>query len=68
MYHQSQKFGLIGSRLSPLPKTIVADLTDGEDAEEVPKDERNFYKKIYKHENMPVVALVKSFEIDWMKE
>lgn len=47
---------------------MVAELTDGEDVEEIPKDERHFYKKIYKHENMPVVALVKSFEIEWMKE
>ncbi|CAD8161169.1 unnamed protein product [Paramecium octaurelia] len=67
-YHLSQKFGHIGTRLQPVEKNIVADLTDGEDVEEVKKDERLFYKKIYKFNQMPVLALIKSFEIDWIKE
>ncbi|CAD8074930.1 unnamed protein product [Paramecium primaurelia] len=67
-YHLSQKFGHLGTKLQPLEKNIVADMTDGEDVEEIKKDERFFYKKIYKYNQMPVLALIKSFEIDWSKE
>ncbi|CAD8164845.1 unnamed protein product [Paramecium pentaurelia] len=67
-YHLSQKFGHLGTKLQPVEKNIAADLTDGEDVEEIKKDERLFYKKIYKYNQMPVLALIKSFEIDWIKE
>ncbi|CAD8176407.1 unnamed protein product [Paramecium octaurelia] len=67
-YHLSQKFGHLGTRLQPLEKNIVADMTDGEDVEEIKKDERLFYKKIYKYNQMPVLALIKSFEVEWIKE
>ncbi|CAD8088248.1 unnamed protein product [Paramecium sonneborni] len=67
-YHLSQKFGNFGTKLQPLEKNIIADLTDGEDVEEIKKDERLFFKKIYKYNQMPVLALIKSFEIDWIKE
>lgn len=46
----------------------MTELTDAEDTEEIPKDERTYYKRIYKFQNMPILALIKSFEIEWVRE
>ncbi|CAD8101083.1 unnamed protein product [Paramecium sonneborni] len=67
-YHYSQKFGHSAAKLEPLNRNIIAELTDTEDAEEIPKDERTYYKRIYKFKNMPILALIKSFEIEWIRE
>jgi hypothetical protein len=58
----------MGVRLEPLNRNIIADLTDAEDIECVPKDERTYYKKIYKFKTMPILALIKSFEIEWIRD
>lgn len=67
-YHYSQKFGHSAVRLEPLNRNIIAELTDAEDTDEIPKDERAYYKRIYKFKNMPILALIKSFEIEWVRE
>ncbi|CAD8093643.1 unnamed protein product [Paramecium sonneborni] len=67
-YHYSQKFGHSAAKLEPLNRNIIAELTDTEDAEEIPKDERTYYKRIYKFKNMPILALIKSFEIEWIRD
>jgi hypothetical protein len=47
-------------KLRPLERSVI-DVTEGDEIEVVPKEERDHYKRIYKHENMPVLAMVKTF-------
>ncbi|CAD8169119.1 unnamed protein product [Paramecium pentaurelia] len=67
-FHYTQKFGHSTARLEPLNRHIVAELTDVEDNESIPKEDRTYYKKIYKYQKMPILALIKSFEIEWIRE
>ncbi|CAD8111172.1 unnamed protein product [Paramecium sonneborni] len=67
-FHYSQKFGHSTTRLEPLNRNLIAELTDAEDTESIPKEQRTYYKKIYKYQKMPILALIKSFEIEWIRE
>ncbi|CAD8080281.1 unnamed protein product [Paramecium primaurelia] len=67
-FHYSQKFGHSSARLEPLNRNVVTELTDTEDTESIPKEERTYFKKIYKYQKMPILALIKSFEIEWIRE
>ncbi|CAD8183434.1 unnamed protein product [Paramecium octaurelia] len=67
-FHYTQKFGHSTARLEPLHRNVVTELTDVEDAESIPKEERTYHKKIYKYQMMPILALIKSFEIEWIRE
>ncbi|CAD8177190.1 unnamed protein product [Paramecium octaurelia] len=67
-FHYSQKFGHSSARLEPINRNVVTELTDAEDTESVPKEERTYFKKIYKYQKMPILALIKSCEIEWIRE
>ncbi|CAK86726.1 unnamed protein product (macronuclear) [Paramecium tetraurelia] len=67
-FHRFQKFGHSTARLEPLHRKVVTEVTDVEEVESIPKDERTYHKKIYKYQKMPILALIKSFEIEWIRE
>ncbi|CAK90456.1 unnamed protein product (macronuclear) [Paramecium tetraurelia] len=67
-FHYSQKFGHSSARLEPLNRNVVTELTDTEDTESIPKEDRTYFKKIYKYQKMPILALIKSCEIEWIRE
>ena len=43
-------------------------LTETDEAIDLPKDDRFYFKKIMRHKGMPILLLVKSFEIDFVRD